>query len=327
MFCPECGREVPEGADFCPGCGRYVNSGYTYVENWEQPSSTTTSYDFSEPASRPKRAGSAKFTTAIIVVLAVAAIVLLPTLMEDNRGELFGKSFTESYSGETSGYTVVSCQWEYLDGQFSCSYGVKDSDRTAHASDPVSSRNVIIWADAVDFVEVTDTVTAMEDTLAKLYKQVFGTDPEADQRYADFILAFVQGSVTYMTDQNQHGYSEYYAYPAETLYTKRGDCEDTAILCAALYKAAGFTSALLTLPGHMMVGVVLSSYTVPSYDSSGEILSQTIGGKTFYAGETTLDSAQPVGVSYGSNDGWMYSSYLNSGVVGQGAYTFYEVPA
>ena len=77
----------------------------------------------------------------------------------------------------------------------------------------------------------------------------------------------------------------------------------------------------------MMVGVALSSYTTPSYADSGEILKQKIGTRTFYAGETTVDSFQPVGVSYGSHKGYMYSYYLNAGIVGQGAYTFYEVGA
>ena len=327
MFCPECGRQVPEGAAFCPGCGRYVSSGYTFVQAPDQPSTTTTCYDYAEPVSRPRRLDSSKLTTVLIVVMAVAAIILVPILYAEERGSLYGKSFTESYSGETSGYTVRSCEWEYLDGQFSCSYGIKNTDYSAHQYESPSLRNVTYWADSVDFVEINSTVIGLEATLAKLYKQAFGTDPQADQAYADFILAFVQGAITYMTDQNQYGYAEFYTYPTETLYSKKGDCEDTAILCAALYKQAGFTAALLTLPGHMMVGVALSAFTTPSYADSGEILKQTIGTRTFYAGETTVDSFQPVGVSYGSHKGYMYSYYLNAGIVGQGAYTFYEVGA
>ena len=179
----------------------------------------------------------------------------------------------------------------------------------------------------MDFVTIDSTIVSLESTLSKLYKQAFGSEPQADQRYADFILAFVQGIVTYKSDQSQFGHGEYYMYPAETLKSQKGDCEDSSILCAALFKKAGFTAALLTLPGHMMAGVVLTSYSAPDIEDYGEILKQTIGGKTYYACETTLDSFQPVGVSYGTSSGHMYSHYLNSGIVGQGAYTFYEVPA
>lgn len=321
MFCPECGREVPEGYSFCPGCGRYVSSGYTFEQVPQE--SVTTTCDTGYAESKSVFDGT-KLITALIVVMVVVAIIVLPYYYKATQGELYGQSFYESFSGDAAGYTVISCEWYYLDGEFSCTYGVKNSDYSAHTS---TSRNVENWSVAVDFVEVNDTVTSLESTLSKLYKQAFGTDPQADQKYADFILAFVQGSISYVTDQTQYHFSEYYAYPAETLKHQKGDCEDTAILCATLFKQAGFTAALLTLPGHMMAGVVLTDYSAPDIGDYGEILSQTIGGKTYYACETTLDSFEHVGVSYGSHNGYMYSHYLNSGVVGQGAYTFYEVPA
>ena len=323
MFCPECGRQVPEGAAFCPGCGRYLDSGYTFSP---EPSQTvTTTCDPAYTAGKPAFDGSKLFTVAV-VVLVVVAIVVLPYLYKDPRGELYGESFTESYSGETTGYTIKSFEWEYLGGEFSCTYGIKNADYNLHYSDFPSVRDVTYWPSSVNFVEVNDTITSLESTLSNLYKQAFGKNPVADQSYADFILAFVQGAIAYATDDSQYHHLEYYAYPAETLYSKKGDCEDTAILCAALFKKAGFTAALLTLPGHMMAGVVLSSYETPDHDD-GEILCQKIGGKTFYACETTLDSFQPVGVSYGMEGSHFYSHYLNSGKVGQGAYTFYEVPA
>ena len=323
MFCPECGRQVPEGAAFCPGCGRYVSSGYTFVQAPDQPSTTTTCYDYTEPVSKP-RFDSSKLTTVAIVLLVVAAIVVLPYFYHDDRGELYGRNFTESYSGETSGYTVKEYTWDYLGGVFTCSLGLKNADFPTSSVD----RSPTYWASSVDFVQYdNDTITSAVATLAKLYKQAFGTEPQPDQRYADFILAFVQGSISYVSDQNKYGYTEYYAFPVETLNKKTGDCEDTAILCAALYKKAGFSAALLLLPSHMMVGVALSEYQVPDHGDYGEILSQSIGGKTFYAGETTTDSPQPVGVNYGTNDHHYYSYYLNKGIIGQGAYTFYEVTA
>lgn len=29
MYCPKCGKEIPNGADFCPACGNRVDGGYS----------------------------------------------------------------------------------------------------------------------------------------------------------------------------------------------------------------------------------------------------------------------------------------------------------
>lgn len=71
-----------------------------------------------------------------------------------------------------------------------------------------------------------------------------------------FVAAFVQ-NLDYL-----HEEEEYPNYPVETLVDKGGDCEDTAILMAALLQAMGYDAVLISLsspyrgePGHMAVGV------------------------------------------------------------------------
>ncbi len=68
------------------------------------------------------------------------------------------------------------------------------------------------------------------------------------------IAAFVQ-SMHYTSDSVTTGYDEYPRYPLETLVDDGGDCEDTAILTAALIKELGYRVVLIQLPGHMAVGV------------------------------------------------------------------------
>lgn len=70
-------------------------------------------------------------------------------------------------------------------------------------------------------------------------------------------LAFVQQTIRYTDDLSpQTGQLvEYPKYPLETLVEKKGDCEDQAILAAALLTALGYPVALLILPIHVALGV------------------------------------------------------------------------
>ncbi|WP_440951883.1 hypothetical protein [Methanococcoides sp. FTZ1] len=66
--------------------------------------------------------------------------------------------------------------------------------------------------------------------------------------------AFVQ-SLPYVSDSASAGYDEYPRFPFETLYHGGGDCEDSSILLASILHEMGYGVALITLPGHMAVGV------------------------------------------------------------------------
>ena len=95
----------------------------------------------------------------------------------------------------------------------------------------------------------------------------------------------------------------------ETIYSGKGDCEDTTFLVDAIFKQAGYSTAIVILPGHAMAAVALTSYVAPEL-SSGEILKQTINGTTYYACETTISGYQPVGASGGTYNGQYYSYYI-----------------
>jgi uncharacterized repeat protein (TIGR02543 family) len=60
--------------------------------------------------------------------------------------------------------------------------------------------------------------------------------------------AFVQ-SMPYTSDSVTTGFDEYPRYPIETLVDDGGDCEDTAILMAALIDAMGYGAAIVIFPG------------------------------------------------------------------------------
>jgi hypothetical protein len=81
----------------------------------------------------------------------------------------------------------------------------------------------------------------------------------------NFIASFVQGIEYKKDDPNNESY-EYPQYPLETLKEKHGDCEDKAILVAALLESLGYNVSLIRLPHHMAVGVHLNeTISVYSY--------------------------------------------------------------
>ena len=85
---------------------------------------------------------------------------------------------------------------------------------------------------------------------------------------ANCVLKFVQ-SIPYVYDIDNKGVSDYWNYPYETLWDQKGDCDDHAILYAALMKAMGYKVAILILPGHMAVGLDVSGASGTYYMVSG----------------------------------------------------------
>ena len=107
----------------------------------------------------------------------------------------------------------------------------------------------------------------------------------------------------YTYDSVLYGQQEYYAFPLETIHNGGGDCEDTSILCAALYEAAGYDAGVFIIPGHAIAAVALDGFT-PAETSvtTVSVFSFEMNGKTYYGCETTLDYN-----TYGI--GWIGSDY------------------
>lgn len=89
--------------------------------------------------------------------------------------------------------------------------------------------------------------------LIEVLADVLADKGPADLREkVEFVAAFVQEAIPYLEENG-----EYPRYPVETL-VEGGDCEDKAILLAALLRSLGYRTALLVFkgdPGHMAVGV------------------------------------------------------------------------
>ena len=103
------------------------------------------------------------------------------------------------------------------------------------------------------------------DLAYKLGEQIAAKHSDPVQR-AKAIFHFVRDRVRYTPDIDQFEYKEF-AQNADELAaiidrdgTGYGDCEDSAVLLAVMYKGAGFRSAIMVCPGHTAALVYLPGY-------------------------------------------------------------------
>ena len=99
-------------------------------------------------------------------------------------------------------------------------------------------------------------VTPDDPAVEALAHRIVEVTPMMDDLFrADFTVAAIHGIVGYATDAEMHGTNDYWQYPAETLLSGEGDCEDQALLLASVLEAMGMDTVLVIESGHMLVGV------------------------------------------------------------------------
>jgi len=110
-----------------------------------------------------------------------------------------------------------------------------------------------------------------------LGEQIAGKYPDQLQR-AEAVFSFVRDRVHYTSDVDQFKYDEF-AQNADELATTidqdgvgYGDCEDSAVLLAVMYKGAGYRSAIVVGSGHTAALVYLPDYNKASaiFELEGE---------------------------------------------------------
>jgi len=99
----------------------------------------------------------------------------------------------------------------------------------------------------------------------KLGEQIADKYPDQVQR-AEEVFRFVRDRVQYASDADQFEYDEF-AQNADELASAidengvgYGDCEDSAVLLAVMYKGAGYRSAIVVGQGHTAALVYLPGY-------------------------------------------------------------------
>ena len=114
-------------------------------------------------------------------------------------------------------------------------------------------------------VIVFESLGENADLAYSLGEQIADKYPDQLQR-AEAIFHFVRDRVNYTPDIDQFDYEEF-ALNADELATTidqngvgYGDCEDSAVLLAVMYKGAGYRSAIVLGPGHTAALVYLPDY-------------------------------------------------------------------
>ena len=109
-----------------------------------------------------------------------------------------------------------------------------------------------------------------------LGKQMADEYPDRLQR-AEKIFYFVRNRVNYTADIDQFQQEEFaqnadeMATTIDQKGTANGDCEDSAVLLAVMYKGAGYRSAIAVGPGHTAALVYLPEYKKASvFELGGE---------------------------------------------------------
>jgi hypothetical protein len=100
---------------------------------------------------------------------------------------------------------------------------------------------------------------------------------------ASNVLCFTQACIRYALDAESAPAAEWPRYPIETLMDEAGDCEDKAILAAAVLKRLGFEVALLYYPDHCAFGVA-GAEGLP-----GEYVADPNTRLKYFYGEATAD--------------------------------------
>lgn len=102
-----------------------------------------------------------------------------------------------------------------------------------------------------------------------LGEEIVAKYPDEFQR-AEAIFHFVRDRVQYTSDTDQFNYDEFAQNADEMAVAIQndgiayGDCEDSTVLLAVMYRAAGYRSAIVVGPGHTATVVYLPGYTKAS---------------------------------------------------------------
>jgi hypothetical protein len=240
-------------------------------------------------------------------------------------------AYSKTYSGKVSyvGNITKEYTWTYKGNTYSAKTTFGYDEYRSYRD--IDSRNKALTESR--YKSVTGFVTYKDPaivTLAESLLRAYGSDRDTSgQGFASFVLAFVQICFKYPPntssmggDLYQYGQEEYFAYPIETLFYDMGECEDTSILAAALFKALGYGAGVVIIPGHAVAAVGLESYDPGIYlGRYYDVLSHTIDGVTYYACETTTQSFQEIGLVSSSG----YRNLPYSEYIGKDRYGFYIV--
>lgn len=157
----------------------------------------------------------------------------------------------QTYPSESSTTLARRYEWNALGGEWwlelNISSAIADYYENRYGRNPNFDAYV---SDPFGDQYITEVVRVLGD----LEERQDLSKPEV----VNLAVAFVQ-SMNYTKDSVSSPFDQYTYYPVETLVQRGGDCEDSAILLAAILRELGYGCVLLGLydaePAHMALGV------------------------------------------------------------------------
>ncbi|MBN1862285.1 MAG: transglutaminase domain-containing protein [Dehalococcoidales bacterium] len=144
-----------------------------------------------------------------------------------------------------------------------------------------------------------------EAALAYKLGEDFAAEYPDEALRAEAIFKFVRDRVRYTPDVDQFGYEEFALNADELAATLSqdgvgyGDCEDSAVLLAVMFRGAGLRSAIAVGEGHTACLVYL-----PDYDKASTIFK--MDGETGWIWAEATGSSNPLG--------WVPKEFINAEV-------------
>ena len=266
--CPYCGSQISDGDPFCMKCGAYIKD-QGQQQSTQQQTYNQQPYQAQQPyygQSGPKKANwlPVLLITVIVLIAAFAGVGLLSNLITDTSGSDHTMEYSWDYYYEDDKYihytyslTVPADYYSKMETS-TIARGGTQSDVHLETSQGT------VYA-VKEYIVVDKYITQVAKDLRAMFDRDRQSTIPSSADFASFIMAFVQGSITYQTDSEYTNkqYDEYWKYPLETLCDKKGDCEDTSILIAALLDASTKSSdpsgtydgGIFLIPGHAMGAV------------------------------------------------------------------------
>lgn len=183
----------------------------------------------------------------------IITIILFNVLYKDSHSESI---ILNSQNAKIITVPAQNMQWNYGGYRFTVSMQL---DTGIYSYYKRQSKNQPYTAFATEFKN-----QSYLQNVAKILKEDADDLGYRGKQLVDYLTAFVQQNIVYTKDPYNGGY-DYPKYPIETLYEKKGDCEDSAILLVSLLKVFGFDAVLIQLPSHMAVGVVCTNWGTSYY--------------------------------------------------------------
>jgi len=174
------------------------------------------------------------------------------------------------YLSETSTEDKNQISWCFDGNYYSMDLSVYNLD--SDCEDVLQSDRMLIGTPSKKLMMMVALLDHDEDSrrvlrlvAESLYEMNNGTE-----RLPEFVAAFVQQGIGYVSDSEQFGYNEIALKPVETLYFGKGDCEDKAMLFVSLMDQLGYGTGLVILDGHV-TSILASDDEYPQLDGYNSI--------------------------------------------------------